>query len=405
MGKEPNLGVRAIGIVAPGAIGIEAFAERVRDGLTAIAPVERFDVADLRSKKAALVTGFNPREFIAPMKMRRMNTLSRLGVSAMRLALEDTESKALRTSGSSVGVAIGTTFGPVQTSVEYLNEYIEKGPALAPPQLFAESVANAPGSHIAIEWNLRGFNLTFTQRESSAMAALLFAATQLEKGIVEEAVVGGVEEMNDITFSVLDRIGALAHPAAGLEEECRPLDRDRNGLVVGEGGAVVLLGSSEDDARYGRIAGFGIAKDPTASISNWGTSADAVARAMSRAVDDAGLELSDIDAIFASANSSINGDRLEYLAIQKLFGDSAPPVAATKGLFGEYAAAGALHLATALVALREQWLPASVGFHAGEEAMKLKVTTERSSATLRHVLINSLSAGGGVISAVLSAPR
>ena len=126
---------------------------------------------------------------------------------------------------------------------------------------------------------------------------------------------------------------------------------------------------------------------------------------MSRAVDDAGLELSDIDAIFASANSSINGDRLEYLAIQKLFGDSAPPVAATKGLFGEYAAAGALHLATALVALREQWLPASVGFRAGEEAMKLEVTTERSSATLRHVLINSLSAGGGVISAVLSAPR
>jgi 3-oxoacyl-[acyl-carrier-protein] synthase II len=366
--------------------------------------VDRFDVSELRSKKAALVSGFNPRDFIAPMKMRRMNTLSRLGVSAMRLAVDDSPRKGLASSGSSVGVAIGTTFGPVQTSVEYLNEYVLKGPALAPPQLFAESVANAPGSHIAIEWGLRGFNLTFTQRESSTMAALLFASAQIEKGTVEEAIVGGVEEMNDITFSVLDRIGALAHPEPGVEEECRPLDRDRNGLSVGEGGAVFVLESvdSSRDDLYGIVSGFGIAKDPTASISNWGTGAGSVARAMNRAIADAGLERSQIDAIWASANSSVNGDRLEYRAVQELFGEAAPPVVATKGLFGEYAAAGALHLATAFIALREQWLPATVGFRSGEDAMRLEVVTERRQAALNHILVNSLSAGGGVISVVLS---
>lgn len=405
MATGNSIGVRGIGIVSPGAIGMEPFAARLWESRSAIAPIERFDVSELRSKRAALIEGFKPREFIAQMKMRRMNTLSRLGMSAMRLALTDAGLESPRVSGAAAGVAIGTTFGPVQTSVEYLNEYIQKGAALAPPQLFAESVANAPGSHIAIEWGFRGFNLTFTQRESSTMAALLFAATQLNKGTAEAAVVGGVEEMNDITFSVLDRIGALAHEAGDVKEACRPYDRDRNGLMVGEGAAVFLLESltsGSQESVYGIVSGFGIAKDPTASISNWGTGDDAVSRAMASAIEDAGLEPDQIDAIWGSANSSIPCDRLEYRAIQRFFGGAIPPVVATKGLFGEYAAAGGLHLATALLALREQRLPASAGFVRGEDEMMLEVTRVTRDAELRHILVNSLSAGGGVICAVLS---
>lgn len=405
MARGNSIGVRAIGIIAPGAIGVESFAARLWAGATAIAPITRFDVSQLRSKQAALVEGFNPRDFIAPMKMRRMNTLSRMGVSAMRLAMVDAGRESLEVSGSAVGCALGTTFGPVQTSVEYLNEYIQKGAALASPQLFAESVANAPGSHIAIEWGFRGFNLTFTQRESSSMAALLFAATQLHKGTVESAVVGGVEEMNDITFSVLDRIGALAHADGNSGEASCPFDRNRNGLMVGEGGAVFLLESLASGAEgdlYGLVSGFGIAKDPTASISDWGRGDEAVSRAMALAITDAGLQTEDIDAIWGSANSSIHGDRLEYRAIQRLFGDDAPPVVATKGLFGEYAAAGGLHLATALLALREQRLPESAGFVRGEDDMTIEISTHARDAALRHILVNSLSAGGGVICAVLS---
>jgi 3-oxoacyl-(acyl-carrier-protein) synthase len=113
MARGNAIGVSGIGIVAPGAIGVESFATRLWESRSAIAPVERFDVSELRSKQAALVDGFKPREFIAPMKMRRMNTLSRLGMSAMRLALTDAERESPRVTGSAAGVAIGTTFGPV----------------------------------------------------------------------------------------------------------------------------------------------------------------------------------------------------------------------------------------------------------------------------------------------------
>src|SRR5439155_1995431 len=117
-------------------------------------------------------------DLISPMKLGRRNTLSRFGVAAAHLATMD------RGDGlpNIAGVALGTSFGPVQTSVDYMQEYVEKGAALAPPQLFAESVANAPGSHIAIEHDLRGFNVTITQRESSALAAAMYACSQVAKG-------------------------------------------------------------------------------------------------------------------------------------------------------------------------------------------------------------------------------
>src|SRR5947209_4598060 len=185
----------------------------------AIAPIDRFDTAGLASHFAALVRDFKPRDFIAPMKLRRMNQLSRLTVSAARLALGERKLPV----GS--GVAIGTAFGTVQTSVDYMQEYVEKGAALAPPQLFAESVANAPGSHVGIELGLRGFNVTLTQRESSALAALMYAASQVAKGTVPAAIAGGVEEVTEIVFSVLDRIGALGRCS-------RPFDHQRDGMIV-----------------------------------------------------------------------------------------------------------------------------------------------------------------------------
>src|SRR5204863_6568800 len=147
--------------------------------------------------------------------------LSRYAVAAARLAIDDSGA-ALATES---GVALGTAFGPVQTSVDYMQEYVAKGAALAPPQLFAESVANAPGSHIAIEFDLRGFNVTLTQRESSLLAAAMFASSQIVKGTVPSGIIGGVEEVNEMVFSVLDRLGALAHAEDGLSEQMRPFDR------------------------------------------------------------------------------------------------------------------------------------------------------------------------------------
>ena len=386
--------ITGIGVVAPGATGIDAFRSLLDSGVSAISDVDRFDTAGLSAHKAALIRDFSPKEFIAPMKMRRMNMLSRYALSAARLAMRDAAVESL---DSSTGVALGSAFGPVQTSVEYMQEYVQKGAALAPPQLFAESVANAPGSHIAIELGLRGFNVTITQRESSALAAAMYACTQVVKGAAPGAVIGGVDEVNEMLFSVLDRVRALAH---GGDEASRPFDRRRNGLVMGEGSAVLLLGGGGKPYAY--FSGFGIGRDVSATVSDWGDDHSAVVAAMRAAIDDAGISTTDIDAVYASANSSVRADRLEYRALGALFGSSAPPVVATKGYFGEYAAGGALQLVAAVIAIRDGILHASAGFERGDDEMSIEVSRQQSSAELRHVLVNSISAGGGVVCTVLS---
>jgi 3-oxoacyl-[acyl-carrier-protein] synthase II len=392
-----RIAITGIGVVAPCGIGIEAFAAFLDGGESAASIIDRFDTSGMQAHTAGLVRGFVPKDFIAPMKLRRMNNLSRFGVAAARLAIADLGSDL----SSAAGVAIGTAFGPVQTSMDYLQEYVEKGAALAPPQLFAESVANAPGSHVGIEFGLRGFNITVTQRESSAMAALMYASSQIAKGIVPAAVIGGVDEVNEIVFGVLDRLGSLAHANGVVDERARPFDRRRNGMMVGEGGAVLIAESLRRDGAYAFVSGFGIARDTTASISDWGDGTDAVAVAMRAAIDDAELSIDDIDAIYASANSTVRADRLEWRAIGSVF-PIVPPVVATKGYFGEYAAGGAMQLIAATLALRDQALHKSAGFAEVDPEMRFTPTRERSRRELRNILVNSISAGGGIVCAVLS---
>ncbi|HUO84218.1 MAG TPA: beta-ketoacyl synthase N-terminal-like domain-containing protein, partial [Thermoanaerobaculia bacterium] len=134
MSSISRVAIMGMGIVAPGATGAESFSAMLREGKGGILPVERFDTEGLRAHTAGLLREFRARDFISPMKMRRMNNLSRYAVSATRLALDDQAAASGGPPADHTGVAIGTTFGPVETSVEYMREYVEKGAALAPPQ-------------------------------------------------------------------------------------------------------------------------------------------------------------------------------------------------------------------------------------------------------------------------------
>jgi 3-oxoacyl-[acyl-carrier-protein] synthase II len=389
-----RVAVTGMGLIAPGAVGVERFRALLDAATSQVAPIDRFDTTGLRAHAAAAVRDFKPRDFIAPMKMRRMNVLSRYGVAAAKLAVDDAGAAL----PNAAGVALGTAFGPVQTSVDYMQEYVEKGAALAPPQLFAESVANAPGSHIAIEHDLRGFNVTITQRESSALAAAMYASAQIVKGVVPAALTGGVEELNEMVYSVLDRVGAL-------DDTPRPFDRRRRGFAVGEGSAVFVLEAEPRREPYAWLAGFGIARDTTATISDWGRDENAIVTAMRAALDDAEIAPADISAIYASANGGIKSDAVEARAIRALFGAVHPPVVATKGLFGEYAAAGGLQLAAAIVAIKDQALPKSTGFEEQDEQLGVRPTANGQQSTVNHVLTNTISAGGGIVCSVISKER
>lgn len=395
--------ITGVGCVLPGAMGVEAFEGRLLSGEPAVSQVERFDTSRWKSHCAAVVKEFRARDFIPVAKMRRMNELSRMAVAATRMALDSAGVTPGRWSRSEVGVAMGTMFGPVRTSIEYMDAYLEHGPSLAPPQLFAESVANAPGSHIAIEHGFEGFNLTFTQRESSFHTALMHAAMQLAHGRARAAIVGGVDELNEVVFEVLSRSSSLATDV-GEGEVMRPFDRRRNGVIAGEGALSIVLEVEPGSTPLARVSGFGIARDTSASMSDWGMDSAAVVRAARRAILQAGLQPADISAVYASANGSRRGDALERSAIESLFGDRIPPVTAIKGLFGEYAGASGAPVAAAALALARNTVHATPGFEVGEPGVRFSPAVEAVSTPLSHVLTLSLSAGGGIVAAILSRP-
>jgi 3-oxoacyl-(acyl-carrier-protein) synthase len=195
----------------------------------------------------------------------------------------------------------------------------------------------------------------------SVVTAMSQAMRDAEVETVDAALIGGVEEANEMLFSVLDRLGALD-------------DQRQNGIVIGEGAAVLVAGAGTRKP-YAYLSGFGIARDTSATISDWGTGYESVVAAMKAAIDDAELTLADIDAIYVSANGSRRADALESRAIDALFGARVPKLITTKNVFGEYAAGGALQLVEAI----------------------------RGVENHRNVLVNSLSAGGGIVCAVVSA--
>lgn len=403
MTTNRRVAVCGIGVIGPGAIGTTSLRQMLRSGRSAAETVTRFAPDAFNSKTGALVSGFEPKDFISPAKMRRMNQLSRFAVASAKAAFDDAGAESELPGQDGGGVAIGTMFGPVETSVKYLDEYRDKGPALAPPQLFAESVANAPGSHVAIQYGLHGFNLTFTQREGSAMTALAVAAMQIAMGSAQLALAGGVDEINEITYGIYDRLGALSREREGYPEAARPFDRNRDGLILGEGGTMLLLMADPGDLPvYGWVAGFAQGRDLTAGLSDWGTDSGALVRVMRSAIDDAGIDPGQIDAVFASANGNRKCDALEGAALMALFGTDCPPVVATKGSFGEYAAGGGLQIAAALLALRHGELYPTAGFEASDAGVSLPVSTRLEEREIRYLLINSLSAGGGMISMVFA---
>lgn len=393
--------ITGMGCVLPRAIGAEELEARLVSAESAVAEVTRFDTSRWESRYGGFVEGFRAREFIPVARIRRMNELARMSVAATRMALENAAAPSGTWKRTDVGVSMGTMFGPVRTSIEYMDAYLQHGPSLAPPQLFAESVANAPGSHIAIENGFEGFNLTFTQRESSFLTALLHAAVQLRHGRVRAAIVGGVDELNEVVYEVLSRSGALARDE-GAGEAMRPFDRRRNGISPGEGALSFVVESEPRVTPIARVSGLGMARDASASTSDWGTDPSALERAAHHAIADAGLEPSDIGAVYASANGSRRGDALERMALEKMFEGVIPPVTAVKAIFGEYAGAGGVPVAAAALALRTSTVHASCGFEENEEGARFEPPKVAIPRALSHVLTLSVSAGGGIVAAVLS---
>lgn len=403
------------GIGCIGGLGIrnQEFTEGLLSGRTAIKPITAFDTSPYRSHCAATLAGFDAATLVDPAKLRRVDQLGRLVLSACRLALDDSR---LTDAGAplrdTVGVVLGSNSAGVRSTVEYLDNLTSRGPSGVSAMNFSNTVGNASASLCGIEYALRGPNVTLSNKEASGLAAIAFACGLVKQNRATAVVTGGADEIEELFYAIHDRFRVMS-PTDGGEEASRPFDRRRNGFVLGEGGFLLVLEQmASATARgipwYGEVLGVA----STASLcrlNDWPADSSQLARCMRAALESAEVPASDVDVVFASANSTVKLDRLDAAALGEVFGRRGVPVVSIKGAVGEFGAAGAAATAAALLCLREGVIPPTVGCEELDTTLGVDVSpTARTlpfAAEGSLAMINSFASGGTNYSLVLRAAR
>jgi 3-oxoacyl-[acyl-carrier-protein] synthase II len=399
--------VTGIGSISSFGVGHRAYADAVLAGTSGIGSVTAFDTSSCRSHRAAMVRGFDPAAFVAPLKLRRVDEVGRLALACARLVLDDAGVVTTSAGHDDVGIALGTFTAGLDSTVAYLNALTDGGPANAPALLFSNTVSNAPASLCAIEFGLRGPNVTFNQREASSLAALAFGIGAVRDRRVTAMIAGGADRIEETFYKVHDRFHALSPMRAGGDEAARPFDRRRNGFVLGEGGFFVLLeGASAAQARgarvYGEILGFGSTAS-RAPVNGWPAEAHGLARAMRLAMCDASLAADRVEAVFGTANGSPGLDALEAAAIGEVFGERRVLVSSVKGATGESGASGASALVAGLLSFEAHRLPPTAGWSEPDPACALDLCARAREVEGRVFLVNSVASGGTNYAALVRA--
>jgi 3-oxoacyl-[acyl-carrier-protein] synthase II len=391
--------ITGIGCISSFGIGHRAFIEAIRSGKSGIAPIARFDTAECRSHCAATIRDFDPAAFISPLKLRRVDAVGRVALACTRLLLDDAGCAPEAAGRDDMGIALGTFTAGLDSLVEYLDGLTDHGPTGVPAILFSNTVSNAPASLCAIEFRLRGPNLTFNQREASSLGALAFSIGAIRQGRTAAMVTGGADCIEETFFKVHDRFRALSPMRGGCAAEgARPFDRDRNGFILGEGGFLLLIESASEAAArtarvYGEIVGLG-ATASAAAPNGWPKDNAGLVQAMRLALADANLRAGDVAAVVGTSNGSPVLDRQEARAVGEVFGGRSIPVFSVKGAIGESGAAGAASLVAGLLLMSEGTAGPTAGFSRADPALPVCVSNQPQPVSGDTFLVNSVASGG-----------
>lgn len=381
------------------------------EGRSGVAPLEFIPADGLSCRHAAQMRSFDGKRYLDG-NLHPLSRLSQMVTAAAKLALESSGWTAQLTSAEEVCMSLGTMFGSVYTIAELDRRALTVGPSYVRPVDFANSVLNAAAGQAAIWHNLRGANSTISTGLTSGLQAIAMGVDMIQHGGARAVLAGGVDELCFQSLYAFDRASLLcACDADGLE--CpTPFDRRRNGLILGEASALLMLEDGDSAkgrsaAVLGEIRGFASGYE----YMGWKDRSRAVgviARTILSALDAAHISPRDIDAVSASANGSKYLDDVEAWAIAAAFGDKARtlPVTAIASMTGEtLGAAGAMQTITMLGVIGNGVLPGVRGFAHPPDGFPLAlVAAEGRPVKADYCLINSVGLDGDCFALVLARP-
>ncbi len=372
MSEQRRVWITGIGIITPIGIGLEAFRAGLRTGRSPVRTIDRFDPSPFRSHVAAQVDDFDPLAWMPPKTARQLDRFSQFGLVAGRLALDDaglTPGVDGAADPRRIGIYLGSALGGIAYAEEQHERYLDRGVRAVAPNLALAVFGGAAPANLGIALDVRGPILSTANSCASGSVALGEALGDLRAGRVDAAIAGGCEiPLSPLAFGAFDIIRALS---AGHNDEpgaaARPFDTGRDGFVMGEGAALLVLEAADTaEARgaipYAELLGYGATSDAFHMVQPRADGSEA-ARAATIALEDAAVEPDEIDYVNAHASSTPIGDLAEARAIAMALGARATtvPVSGTKALYGHpLGASGAIEAAICALAIRDGWAPASV---------------------------------------------
>ncbi|MFO7941841.1 MAG: beta-ketoacyl-ACP synthase II [Bacillota bacterium] len=360
--------VTGLGIISPLGLDTPTFWQNLLEGRSGVSTISKFDASDLPVKIAAEVRGFDPTDYIDRKEARRMDPCNHYAVAAAIEALASSGLDLDSTPKERIGVTLGTGQGGVTSLVEQLDVYREKGPSRVSPFCIPMMISNMAAGHVGIQIGARGPNLTVTTACAASAHAIGEAFRYLQRGDADVMIAGGTEAgVLPLCVAGFSAMRALSTQNENPTTASRPFDCDRDGFVIGEGAAILVLEVLENAVArgatiLGELLGYGMSSDAH-HITAPSPDGSGGARSMETAIDDAGLNATDVDYINAHGTGTPVGDVAESRAIHSVFGDAAKEVAvsATKSSTGHLlGAAGALESAICLLGMRDGVIPATL---------------------------------------------
>jgi 3-oxoacyl-[acyl-carrier-protein] synthase II len=395
--------ITGVGPITPIGTTRDGFWDGLQRQRSAVRSISRFDPSPFRSHNAAEINDFVARDHLENKRAKRLDRFAQFSVVAAQMALADADLDLSKEDRERVGANMGTALGGVSYAEGQLANFLTQGLRGVDATLALAVFGGAASCNIAIELGAMGPNSTNAMSCASGTIAIGDAFRQIREGYADVMIAGGAEApLAPLTFGAFALIRAMSTRNEEPEKASRPFDKDRDGFVMGEGAAVLILEEYERaKARgapiYGEILGYGMSNDAYHMTAPRPDGSQA-ARSMRLALKDAEVSVDEIDYINTHGSSTPLNDTTETLAIKQVFADRAYriPLSGTKGYYGHaLGASGAIETAICALAIEREWLPPTVNLQVADEACDLNFLpgTGRKQR-VEHVLTNSFGFGG-----------
>ena len=401
MGKNRRVVITGMGAITPIGNSVEEFWNSIKEGKTGFGPITYFDTADYRCKLAAEVKDFDPTQYMDKKSARRMEQFCQFAVAAAGQAIADAGLIMEQEDPYMVGCSVGSGIGSLQAMEREYDRLKEKGPGRVVPMLVPLMISNMAAGNVSIAYGLKGKSLNVVTACATGTHSIGEAYRTIQYGDADVMVAGGTES----SITPIGIAGFSALTALSFSEDPQrasiPFDKDRNGFVMGEGSAVVVLEELEHAKRrgakiYAELIGYGCSSDAY-HITSPAEDGSGAATAMLNALKDGGVAPEKLTYINAHGTSTHHNDLFETRAIKLAFGEHAYDlkINSTKSMVGHLlGAAGAVEFVTCVKEIQEGYIHRTVGLRETEEELDLNYCRDSYEEEVPYALTNSLGFGG-----------